>query len=132
MPTLTAVPETTIGATARTIAETVAMPQSWSAGRAAQAVRDRWSQIQRNSYPHDLLAHRSESMVNAFCYGLSRQSLSGLDVARGGWVDIEWLAAEISVVADWRGLDEDPYDFEDARDVARTLLADLRNNALSA
>lgn len=109
-----------------------AMPQGWSAARAAEAVRDRWTHILRREYPADLLRSRSESLVDAFVYGLGRQGLTGRDVAYGGWVDIEWLAAEISVVGDWRGLDSDPYDFEDARDVARTLLAHLREEHLYA
>lgn len=109
--------------------EAVVMPRGWSAARAAQAVRDRWQHTLTGNHPSELLRRRSESLVDAFVYGLGRQGLTGRDVACGGRVDTEWLAAEISVVGDWRGLANDAYDFEDARDVARTLLAHLRNTA---
>lgn len=114
------------------VTDTIAMPAGWDPSRAAEAVRERWEHI---LYPptdrdHQVLDRRSRTMVDAFVAGLGRQGLTGLDVARGGWVDLEWLAAEISVGADWRDLPADPYDFEDARDVTRTLLGHLREDNL--
>lgn len=99
---------------------------TWDTGRAAEAVVDALELGLGGEHPRDLLAQRSESMVDAFLDALDRQGLSVQAVVEGEWVDLEWLAAEISVQGDWRGLPADPYDFDDARGIARTLLGQLR------
>ncbi len=105
-------------------------PSAWDPRRAAAAVRDRWERTLPGSYPEHLLSDRAQSMVHAFEAAIGRQGESLHSVATGGWVDIERVAAEISILADWRGLPSDPYDYEDARDVTRTLLQHLREPAL--
>lgn len=108
------------------------MPSRWDARRAAAAVQDRWEHTLPGAYPEQLLSDRAQSMVETFVAALRRQGQSGQTVATGGWVDIERVAAEISILADWRGLPSDPYDYEDARDVTRTLLQHLRELAIPA
>ena len=70
-----------------------------------------------------------DAELAAFLDALHRQGLSVHEVAAGEWVHLEWLAAEISVQADWRGLPSDPYDFEDARGVAHALVEHLRDRS---
>lgn len=101
-------------------------PATWCTAAAAEVVVDALERAVAPDLPRDLLAEKSGTMVAAFLDALTRQGLSLQSVGEGEWVDLEWLAAEISVQGDWRGLPADPYDFDDARGIARTLLGQLR------
>ena len=101
-------------------------PATWDTDAANEVVLDALERSIAPDLPRDLLAQRSGTMVAAFLDALTRQGLSLQSVGEGEWVDLEWLAAEISIQGDWRGLPSDPYDYEDARGVARTLVAHVR------
>ncbi len=100
----------------------VVAPATWNTDRAAATVVDILARTVGADHPRDVLAQKSRTMVGAFLDGLSRQGLTLDDLGSGRRVDVEWLAAEISVQADWRGLPSNAYDYDDARGVARALL----------
>ena len=103
-------------------------PATWCTDAAAEVVVDALERAVAPDLPRDLLAEKSGTMVAAFLDALTRQGLSLQSVGEGEWVDLEWLAAEISIQGDWRGLPSDPYDFEDARGVARSLVSHVRDS----
>lgn len=103
-------------------------PATWGTDAANEVVLDALERSIAPDLPRDLLAQRSGTMVAAFLDALGRQGLSVESVVDGEWVDVEWLAAEISIQGDWRGLPSDPYDFEDARGVARSLVSHVRDS----
>lgn len=107
----------------------VVAPPTWDTDAAAEVVIGSLERSFGAEHPAAFLAQKSTTMVDAFLDALARQGLSLAAVASGEWIDVEWLAAEISVQGDWRGLPSDPYDFDDARGVARTLLTHVRAHA---
>lgn len=104
-------------------------PATWDTDRAADVVTDTLARAIAPDAPRDVLAQKADTMVTAFLDALARQGLSVHEVASGEWVHLEWLAAEISVQADWRGLPSDPYDYDDARGVAHALVEHLRERS---
>lgn len=104
------------------------VPDTWDTDRAADVVIDTLARVAPEA-PRALLVQKADSMVAAFVDALDRQGLSVQEVASGEWVHLEWLAAEISVQGDWRGLPSDPYDYADARVLAQQLLSHVREGA---
>lgn len=104
----------------------VLAPAIWDNDQAVETVVDTIADQVGANHSRDVLAQKSLTMVNAFHDGLQRQGLTVDDVRDGQRVNVEWLAAEISVQADWRGLPSNAYDYDDARSVARRLLSLVR------